>query len=156
MKKDMLLNPDSYIGQVARVRALSVSKNNVLVKPSFRHWHVERNINDDVGSEKIAAYAKQSIIIAKTHASDRDKAKEVARGFADRLYTSRETSTSYRFRQKPPAHFVEGSYRTKSIPKKGVTIVYGQLKEATVDEPAIAKKRRELDASHAECGSVES
>lgn len=75
-------------------------------------------------------WAKQTIIVQKTHAKDRDEASGIAKGFADRLYTSRETATSFRFRQKPPSKFVWGSYRTKSIPGKGVSIVYGRLKEA--------------------------
>lgn len=45
MKKDMLNNPDDYIGRVALARALDVSKNKVLVKPSFKGWHVDKNID---------------------------------------------------------------------------------------------------------------
>lgn len=44
MKEDMLSNPDKYIGRVARVKALDLSKNKVLVKPSFSLWHVEKNL----------------------------------------------------------------------------------------------------------------
>lgn len=43
-KEDMLKNPDKYIGRVARVKALDLSKNKVLVKPSFSMWHVEKNL----------------------------------------------------------------------------------------------------------------
>jgi len=43
-KEDMLKNPDKYIGRVARVKALDLSKNKVLVKPSFSLWHVEKNL----------------------------------------------------------------------------------------------------------------
>lgn len=83
-----------------------------------------------VGFEKRAAdMEQQTVIVHKTHAKDRKTAQGIARGFARRMYTSRETSTSYRFRQRPPGHFVEGSFRTKKTPKKGVTIVYGKLKE---------------------------
>jgi hypothetical protein len=46
MKEDMLNNPDKYLGRAARVRALDLSKNKVLVKPSFVGWHVEKNINE--------------------------------------------------------------------------------------------------------------
>ena len=44
MKEDMLKNPDKYIGKVALVKALDLSKNKVLVKPSFAGWHVDKNI----------------------------------------------------------------------------------------------------------------
>ena len=44
MKIDMMNNPDNYIGRVAKVKALDVSKNKVLVKPSFDGWHVEKNL----------------------------------------------------------------------------------------------------------------
>ena len=44
MKTDMMNNPQSYIGRVAKVKALDVSKNKVLVKPSFDGWHVEKNL----------------------------------------------------------------------------------------------------------------
>jgi hypothetical protein len=124
-KEDMLKNPNRYIGLVARVQATNVSKNKVLLKPSFKHWHVEKNI----GLEKAATiFAKQSIIIDKTHEPDRDKAKEVARGFADKIYTSRGTKTQWRFRQRPPGLFIPGSFRHAKI-KPGVSIIYGQIDE---------------------------
>ena len=44
MKVDMLRNPGSYLGRAAKVKALDVSKNKVLVKPSFDGWHVEKNL----------------------------------------------------------------------------------------------------------------
>lgn len=44
LKRQMATNPGDFIGRVARVKALGVSKNDVLMKPSFSHWHVERNI----------------------------------------------------------------------------------------------------------------
>jgi ATP-dependent DNA ligase len=44
MKEDMLKNPQDYIGRVAKVKALDVSKNKILVKPSFDGWHVEKNL----------------------------------------------------------------------------------------------------------------
>jgi hypothetical protein len=121
-KKDMLENPDDYIGRVARVKALDVSKNRVLVKTRFKMWHVEKNI------EKSAAWAKQTVIIDKSVSKDREDAKKKAKRFADRLYTSRETGSSYRFRQLHPSKFKKGSFRT-SKPKHGVSIVYGELKE---------------------------
>lgn len=121
-KEDMLKYPEKYIGRVARVQATKVSKNKALLKPSFIHWHVEKNL------EKQASYAKQSIIIDKSYESDRGKATELAKQFADRTYTSRGTGTQWRFRQLPPSRFIEGSFRHKKI-KPGVSIIYGQLKE---------------------------
>jgi hypothetical protein len=38
-----------------------------------------------------------------------------------------ETNTSYRFRQRPPSDFVQGSFRTISV-TNGVKAVIGQLK----------------------------
>lgn len=45
LKKDMAVNTENYVGQVARVKALAVSKNKVLMKPSFLGWHVDKNVN---------------------------------------------------------------------------------------------------------------
>lgn len=44
VKIDMLKNPQEYVGRAAKVKALDVSKNKVLVKPSFDGWHIEKNI----------------------------------------------------------------------------------------------------------------
>jgi len=44
MKEDMMRNPKDYIGRAAKVKALDISKNKVLVKPSFDGWHVEKNL----------------------------------------------------------------------------------------------------------------
>jgi len=54
-KEDMMKNPNKYIGRAAKVKALDVSKNKVLVKPSFDGWHVEKNI----GVEKMAMYKEE-------------------------------------------------------------------------------------------------
>lgn len=120
MKTDMLHNPEKYLGRVARVSAASLSRNKVLMKPAFEGWHVEKNI-------EAPKFAKQTVIINKSMTTDREAAKELARPFADRIYTARETDQSYRFRQLPPGKFVPGTFRTFS-PKKGVSLVYGQLK----------------------------
>ena len=72
--------------------------------------------------------AKQSIIISKEYAKTRKRAKEIAKRYADRIYTIRETSTSWRFRQRPPSDFVKGSFRTAKI-TKDISIVYGELKK---------------------------
>lgn len=71
----------------------------------------------------------QSVIVSKDVAKTRARATKVAREYANRIYTSRETSTSWRFRQRPPTDFVKGSFRTFSIPEEdGVSLVYGELK----------------------------
>lgn len=44
IKKDMYDNPENYVGQVAKVKALSVSKDNVLQKPSYLGLHIDKNI----------------------------------------------------------------------------------------------------------------
>jgi len=122
-KMDMLQHPENYIGRVARVHALGLSKNRVLLKPSFKHWHVEKNIEKEA-----TIFAKQSIIIDKDYKPDRNEAKEYARKFADRIYTSRGTKTQWRFRQRPPHLFIPGSFRHAKI-KPGVSIIYGQIDE---------------------------
>jgi hypothetical protein len=53
----------------------------------------------------------------------------VARRYADRLYTVRETGTSFRFRQRPPSCFVKTSYKTAQ-PTKHVSVVYGEVKKS--------------------------
>lgn len=45
MKKDMMENPKKYIGLTAKVKALDLSKNRVLVKPSFSGWHPDKNVD---------------------------------------------------------------------------------------------------------------
>lgn len=119
-KEDMLKNPQKYIGRAVKANALDLSKNKVLVKPSFIGWHVEKNIGDE------PQMAKQTVIISKNIANDREAAKAIAKQFADRLYTARETGQSYRFRQKPPEYFDPKSYKTFK-PREGVAIVYGRL-----------------------------
>lgn len=59
MKTDMYHNPDKYIGRVAKIKALDVSKNKVLVKPSFDGWHVEKNL---AGVEKMSADFEERIL----------------------------------------------------------------------------------------------
>ena len=154
LKKDMLLNPEKYIGRAARVKAQDLSKNKVLTgSPRLLGWHVEKNIGrmdfgpDSVGRTdaglnkelsktlsknmlKNHEYKKQTVIINKRIASDRESAKAIARGFADRLYTARETGQSYRFRQLNPNKFDPKSYKTFK-PQEGVSVVYGKLKAST-------------------------
>ena len=58
----------------------------------------------------------QTVIVSKDVARTRAKATKVARKFANRIYTSRETKTSWRFRQRPPKDFVQKSFRTFPVP----------------------------------------
>ena len=82
------------------------------------------------------ATALQTIIVSKETASTRNAAKRVAAEFGP-ISTSRETTTSFRFRQRPPEDFREDSFRTKKI-EGGVSLVYGTLK-------AGKKKKRNPD-----------
>lgn len=73
----------------------------------------------------------QTVIVSKTVAKTRVKAERLARPHANRIYTSRETSHSWRFRQRPPSDFKKGSFRTFHLPGfPGITLVYGDLKRA--------------------------
>lgn len=65
---------------------------------------------------------KQTIIIHKSIAKTRMEAEKIARRYADRIYTSRETKNTYRFRQIPPG-LCRGEYKTQII-EKGVAIVW--------------------------------
>lgn len=85
----------------------------------------------------MAADNLQTVIISKKIAKTREAAKRVAREYASRIYTSRETKTSWRFRQRPPDDFRKGSFRTKKI-HDGVSLVYGTLKRS-------AKKKKNPD-----------
>jgi len=78
----------------------------------------------------MAERVKQTIIISKSHplVKDRKDAEKIARHYADKIYTSRETSSSYRFRQRPPSDFVEGSFKTEKI-NEYISIVWGELKK---------------------------
>jgi hypothetical protein len=78
--------------------------------------------------------AKQTIIVPKSLASTRKEAERLARRYADRLYTVRETKDSWRFRQRPPDCFVPGSFRTFCLPSKNkgrICIVYGKLRRTS-------------------------
>lgn len=83
----------------------------------------------------------QTVIVSKDVAKTRAKATKVARKFANRIYTSRETKNSWRFRQRPPKDFDQKSFRTFPVPgEKGVSLVYGTLKNPR--RPTQAQVRR--------------
>lgn len=73
---------------------------------------------------------KQSIIIKKTHPDvhNRKDAEKIARKYADRIYTSRETQSSYRFRQRPVTDFDRESLRVEHKGKH-ISIIWGNLKK---------------------------
>lgn len=71
----------------------------------------------------------QTIIVSKRIAKTRDMARRIAAKYAKRIYTSRETSGSWRFRQRPPDDFVKGSFRSFPLPDNtDIILVYGKLK----------------------------
>jgi hypothetical protein len=71
---------------------------------------------------------KQTIIVKKEVAKTRKQAEKLARLHADRIYTSRETSQSYRFRQRNPKDFDPKSFVTVKM-EPGISIVLGKLKK---------------------------
>ena len=86
----------------------------------------------------------QTIIVSKAVAPTREAAKTLARKHARRIYTSRETKTSWRFRQRPPEDFDVRSFRTFKIPGEGVSLVYGDLKNPDLNYKRELKRFREL------------
>lgn len=88
----------------------------------------------------------QTVIVSKKVAKTRAGATKVARKYANRIYTSRETKTSWRFRQRPPKDFVQKSFRTFPVPgSPGISLVYGTLKKpkrVTNPKPTLELVRR--------------
>lgn len=77
----------------------------------------------------MASSSLQSIIVSKRIAKTRNAAEKIARKYANRIYTSRETGSSWRFRQRPPTDFVKNSFRTFQYPgEDGIAFIYGKLK----------------------------
>jgi len=77
----------------------------------------------------------QTVIVSKSVAGSREEAVRIARPFANRIYTCKETGSSYRFRQRTPEDFKRSSFRSFEVPGRlGVTLVYGSLKE--IDNPS--------------------
>jgi len=73
----------------------------------------------------------QTVLVKKTAAPTLKEAKKLAAQHADRIYTSRETKNTWRFRQRPPGCFTEGpnTYTTVCIRGGKVCLVYGRLKK---------------------------
>lgn len=138
LKSKLLSQPEKYIGRVAKVKAVDISKNKALIKPSFVDWHVEKNISDD-------GWAKQTIIVPRELAADRKSAEAIARQHADRIYTSRETESSFRFRQRHPDRFDSSTFRYWKHPS-GVGIIFGKLKEDGIEKKSAAYERGCSDA----------
>jgi len=73
----------------------------------------------------------QTIIVSKQIASTRKAAEKLARPYANRIYTSRATDSSWMFRQRPSSDFVNNSCRSFPLPSEpGIVLVYGKLKHA--------------------------
>lgn len=73
----------------------------------------------------------QTIIVSKSIAGDLGAAEGLARPYARKIYTSRSTSASWRFRQRPPSDFVKNSFRSFPLPNEpGIILVYGKLKRS--------------------------
>ena len=75
----------------------------------------------------------QTVIVKKTVARTRAGAKRLVKEhFKKRTYTSRETPTTWRFRQRPPGCFKVKDYGQKCITirgvKNGVCLVYAKFK----------------------------
>jgi hypothetical protein len=86
----------------------------------------------------MAAANLQTIIVSKTVAKTRAKAERLARPHARRIYTSRETSKSWRFRQRPDTDFKKGTFHSFPLPghlHHGITLVYGDLKASKKKNP---------------------
>ncbi len=67
----------------------------------------------------------QTVIVSKSIAKTKEEATRVAKDW--KTDSVRETSDSWRFRQRPTEDFVPGSFRTKEV-KPGLSIVVGHLK----------------------------
>lgn len=70
----------------------------------------------------------QSIIFSKEVFSSADACREWLRSHDFKVPAVDETETSYRFRQREPSEFVDGSFRTIEL-RNGVSAVIGTLKE---------------------------
>lgn len=69
----------------------------------------------------------QSIVVSKDKAKSIEEAKKIANKVgADTTAKVDETDSSFRFRQNEPENYVE--FRTKAIPEKGVSLIYGRRK----------------------------
>lgn len=70
----------------------------------------------------------QTIIISKDIAKTKQEAEAIAKDFGASELSVDETDSSFRFRQRDPKDFIEGSFKTFQTPKNGVSLVYGKLK----------------------------
>lgn len=69
----------------------------------------------------------QTIIVSKEKYKTLEAAKAAAQSVGGHTGKTDETETSFRFRQRDPNDFIDGSFRTKEI-KPGVSMVFGKLK----------------------------
>jgi hypothetical protein len=81
-----------------------------------------------IAQERRSATTKQTVIIKKGEGCASTRAEATRRAKKHGVTkTIRETSTSFRFRQRPPGDFDQKSFRTIEI-SKCVTYVIGRLK----------------------------
>jgi len=80
----------------------------------------------------------QTIIVEKTKGMTLEQAKDKAvkvgakKPIPNNLVD--ESDSSFRFRQRNPWDFIEGSFKSFKIPEQGVTIVHGKLKEEKMSD----------------------
>ena len=59
----------------------------------------------------------------------REQAAEIAKKYGATIGSIRETAESWRFRQRSPEDFVNGSFKTFEVPEsRGVVIIFGTIK----------------------------
>lgn len=98
-------------------------------------WRKHKEKQDAVSKAEV-----QTVILSKQEFPTLKEAKNWCKNHDFKVYTSRETSTSWRFRQAPPDDFVEGSFRTKNI-SAGVSIIIGRVTDAVVGNFSKVKKQ---------------
>jgi len=80
----------------------------------------------------------QSIVVKKTPGLKIEEAKKKAikTGAKSPIKNNLvdETETSFRFRQRNPEDFIDGSLKSFKVPGQGVTIIYGKLKVSKMSE----------------------
>ena len=76
-----------------------------------------------------AAREAQTFIVPKSIAKTREQAAEIAKKYGATIGSIRETAESWRFRQRSPEDFVNGSFKTFEVPEsRGVVIIFGTIK----------------------------
>lgn len=89
----------------------------------------------------------QTVIVSKSAASTLEEAKKIVEKLSNaHIGKSEETEESFRFRQKDPSLFKEKSFRSfKPTGLKGVTMVFGKLKDSKKDALSHSDMREGLE-----------